>query len=60
MIEGGSVRGGWSEMIAEGAISLRPVFFDPEWWYQIDTLADLEEAEHLFLDRTHGLLSRSL
>ena len=50
----------FSEMIAEGAISLRPVFFDPEWWYEIDTLADLEEAEHLFLGRTHGLPSRSL
>ncbi len=49
----------FSEMIDEGTISLRPVLFDHERWYEIDTLADLEEAERIFLGPTHDLSSRS-
>jgi len=37
-----------SEMIAAGALSLLPVSFDPERWYEIDTLVDLAEAERIF------------
>jgi NDP-sugar pyrophosphorylase family protein len=50
----------FSEMIAEGAISLEPVLFDHERWYEVDTLADLEEAERIFLDPMHGLPSQGL
>ena len=49
----------FSEMIAEGALALRPVLFDHERWYEIDTLIDLEEAARIFLGPTHGLPSRS-
>ena len=49
----------FSEMIAEGAISLRPVLFDHERWYEIDTLADLEEAERIFLGPRNGMPLRS-
>ncbi len=49
----------FSEMVAAGTISLRPVLFDHNRWYEIDTLADLEEAARIFLVPTHGLPSRS-
>jgi choline kinase len=49
----------FSEMIAEGTISFRPVLFDHERWYEIDTMADLEEAKRIFLGPTYGLPSRS-
>ena len=39
----------FSELIAEGTISLRPVLFDQKRWYEIYTLVDLEEAERIFL-----------
>ena len=48
----------FSEMIAEGALSLRPVLFDHERWYEIDTLADLDEAEHIFPGPMHTPTSR--
>lgn len=38
----------FAEMVAEGAISFEPVFFDPARWYEIDTLEDLGAAEILF------------
>jgi len=38
----------FAEMVAEGAISFAPVFFDPACWYEIDTLADLSAAEKMF------------
>jgi len=37
-----------AEMVAEGAISLAPVFFDTARWYEIDTLEDLSAAERMF------------
>ena len=50
----------FSELIAEGTISLRPVLFDPDRWYEIDTLVDLEEAERIFLGPTPARSSQSL
>lgn len=38
----------FAEMVAEGTISLVPVFFDPARWYEIDTLEDLRAAETMF------------
>ena len=38
----------FAEMVAEGAISFAPVFFDPARWYEIDTLEDLSAAEKMF------------
>jgi hypothetical protein len=49
----------FAEMIGEGTLSLRPVLFDDERWYEIDTLADLQEAERIFRDPMRGLSSRS-
>jgi choline kinase len=38
----------FAEMVADGSLSFEPVFFDDGRWYEIDTLADLHEAERLF------------
>jgi choline kinase len=38
----------FAEMVAEGAISFAPVFFDADRWYEIDTLEDLSAAEKMF------------
>jgi choline kinase len=38
----------FAEMIADGSLSLEAVAFDGGRWYEIDTLADLHEAELLF------------
>jgi NDP-sugar pyrophosphorylase family protein len=38
----------FAEMVAEGAISFAPVFFDAALWYEIDTLEDLNAAERMF------------
>lgn len=34
-------------MLAEGSLSMDGVFFDPESWYEIDTPADLANAERI-------------
>ena len=33
------------EMVANGSLSLEGVFFDPQLWYEIDTIEDLKNAE---------------
>jgi L-glutamine-phosphate cytidylyltransferase len=38
----------FADMIADGSLTLTPVLFDADRWYEIDTLADLAAAEHLF------------
>lgn len=38
----------FAEMIADGSMSLSPVLFDANSWYEIDTLEDLAAAEILF------------
>ncbi|VGO21281.1 phosphocholine cytidylyltransferase family protein [Pontiella sulfatireligans] len=38
----------FAEMVAEGTISLAPVFFDAARWYEIDTPEDLSAAERMF------------
>jgi len=38
----------FSEMVADGVLSFKPVFFDTGRWYEIDTLSDLHKAELLF------------
>ena len=37
----------FKEMLAEGSLSMDGVFFDPESWYEIDTPADLANAERI-------------
>lgn len=49
----------FAELIGEGTLSLRPVLFDDERWYEVDTLADLHEAERIFRAPTRNLPSRS-
>jgi choline kinase len=38
----------FGEMVADGNLSLQAVLFDNKLWYEIDTIADLAEAEKLF------------
>jgi len=38
----------FKEMIADGSLSMDGVFFDPGRWYEIDTPADLVNAESIF------------
>ncbi len=38
----------FAEMVADGTLSFDGVFFDADRWYEIDTRADLREAENLF------------
>ena len=40
----------FAEMVADGSLSFEPVLFDDGRWYEVDTLADLREAERLFSD----------
>ena len=49
----------FSELIGEGVLSLRPVLVDDERWYEIDTPADLQEAERIFRDPIRDLHSGS-
>lgn len=37
----------FADMVNEGCISFKPVFFDASWWYEIDTIADLRAAEQV-------------
>ncbi len=37
-----------AEMITDGRLSFKPVFFDARQWYEIDTLSDLYESEMIF------------
>jgi choline kinase len=38
----------FADMVADGSLAFDAVFFDANRWYEIDTLADLDEAENLF------------
>lgn len=38
----------FAEMVADGSLTLAPVLFDAESWYEIDTLEDLAAAEAIF------------
>ncbi|HEC13438.1 MAG TPA: phosphocholine cytidylyltransferase family protein [Acidiferrobacteraceae bacterium] len=48
----------FAEMVADGTLSFDAVFFDADRWYEIDTRADLREAENLF-SRPRSVASRS-
>jgi choline kinase len=37
-----------ADMVVDGSLCLQTVSFDAKPWYEIDTMADLEEAERLF------------
>ncbi|MFV2056285.1 MAG: phosphocholine cytidylyltransferase family protein [Thiohalomonadales bacterium] len=41
----------FAEMVANGTLSFEAVLFDPERWYEIDTRADLKEAEAMLTRR---------
>ena len=38
----------FADMVADGSLSFDAVFFDPDRWYEVDTLEDLCECERLF------------
>ena len=50
----------FAELVAEGAISLAPVFFDAVRWYEIDTLTDLRAAERIFSPRIKVAMGEKL
>ena len=41
----------FAEMVDDGSLSLQAVSFDPDSWYEVDTVTDLHEAERLFSER---------
>ncbi len=43
----------FAEMVADGTLSFEAAFFDPDRWYEIDTMADLGEAERMFGGMRH-------
>ncbi len=38
----------FADMVNEGCLAFTPVFFDTNRWYEIDTIADLRAAEHVY------------
>ena len=38
----------FADMVADGSLTFDAIFFDPKRWYEIDNLADLNEAEKLY------------
>jgi NDP-sugar pyrophosphorylase family protein len=50
----------FAELVAEGMISLAPVFFDAARWYEIDTLKDLSAAERMFPSRIKVAMGEKL
>jgi len=38
----------FADMVVDGIHSFETVFFDPDCWYEIDTIVDLKEAERMF------------
>jgi len=38
----------FAEMVADGTLSFEAVYFDPDRWYEVDTVNDLVEAKLLF------------
>lgn len=49
----------FADMVADGSLAFDAAFFDADRWYEIDTLADLEEADKLF-GRPRSVPNRSL
>ncbi len=49
----------FADMVTDGLLAFDAVFFDADRWYEIDTLADLNEAEKLFGSR-RSITGRSL
>lgn len=43
----------FTEMVADGTLSFEAAFIDPDRWYEIDTMADLSEAERIFGGVSH-------
>ena len=41
----------FAEMIFEGSLSFKPVFFNAAQWYEIDTIKDLQKSELIFLKK---------
>ena len=51
----------FAKMVVDGNLSLQAVFFDSKPWYEIDTIADLEETEKLFLpDRYEAAIPHNI
>lgn len=48
----------FAEMVADGSLCFEPVFFDDGRWYEVDTLANMHEAERMFSKHPDGILLR--
>ena len=50
----------FADMVADGSLTFDAVFFDAQRWYEIDNLADLNEAEKLYdRHRTRAIRSQA-
>lgn len=49
----------FTEMVADGSLHIEADFFNPDRWYEVDTLADLNEAEKMFSGRSHPSIKPS-
>lgn len=47
----------FKEMIADGSLSMDAVFFDPDSWYEIDTPADLKNAERILMSAKSAIFA---
>lgn len=45
----------FAEMVADGSLNMEAVDFDSKYWYEIDTLEDLNEAEKIFPEISNSL-----
>lgn len=45
----------FAEMISEGSLSFKPVFFNAAQWYEIDTIKDLQKSELIFSKKHNRL-----
>ncbi|HDH06022.1 MAG TPA: phosphocholine cytidylyltransferase family protein [Nitrospirae bacterium] len=45
----------FAEMISEGSLSFKPVFFNARQWYEIDTIKDLQKSELIFSKKHNRL-----
>jgi len=46
-----------AELIAEGTLSLQAIFFDPNRWYEVDTMEDLRQTELIFPKIVTGMVT---
>ncbi|MCU7922776.1 MAG: phosphocholine cytidylyltransferase family protein [Candidatus Thiodiazotropha sp. (ex Dulcina madagascariensis)] len=49
----------FTEMVADGSLHFEADFFNPDRWYEVDTLVDLNEVEKMFSGRSYPSIKPS-